>query len=179
MHHRSSSIGSLALAALLPVVACGGRPAGTSGTSAQAGSGAAPSDQALLQSKDVPAGLDLVLSNGKAGPPAFDRAKLAPAKALSDAEAGALLGRLKPIASEPTDQQAFALRPRSQPPPRTGQTIKSSFPPPAASQLPPPAIASGGELRVLRYIPEGNVPLAPELTVTFSQPMIAVTSQAD
>jgi alpha-2-macroglobulin len=32
---------------------------------------------------------------------------------------------------------------------------------------------------VLRYMPEGQVPLAPELSVTFSQPMVAVTSQGD
>ncbi|HEY6173707.1 MAG TPA: hypothetical protein VIX73_04650, partial [Kofleriaceae bacterium] len=83
MRQRSSSISSLALAVLLPVVSCGGR---STTTSAPAGSGAPPSDQALVQTKDAPAGLDLALSNGKAGPPAFDRAKLAPAKPLSDAE---------------------------------------------------------------------------------------------
>jgi hypothetical protein len=38
---------------------------------------------------------------------------------------------------------------------------------------------AGKDLRVLRYMPEGKVPLAPELSVTFSQPMIAVTSQSD
>ena len=32
---------------------------------------------------------------------------------------------------------------------------------------------------MLRWMPEGAVPLAPELSVTFSQPMVAVTSQGD
>ena len=32
-------------------------------------------------------------------------------------------------------------------------------------------------LEVIRFSPEGEVPLAPELSITFSQPMVAVTSQ--
>ena len=32
---------------------------------------------------------------------------------------------------------------------------------------------------LLRYAPQGNVPLAPQVSVTFSQPMVAVTSLAD
>src|SRR5205085_3112338 len=36
-----------------------------------------------------------------------------------------------------------------------------------------------GPLEVVRYSPEGDVPLAPNLSVTFSQPMVAVTSQED
>src|SRR5690349_17766392 len=130
MLDRLSSFRSLALAALLPVMACGSRSGGTS-ASAPAGSGAAPADQALSQTKDAPPGLELAVSSGKAGPPAFDRANLAPAKRLSEADVHALLGRLQPIAADAADQQAFALRAKSQPPPRTGQTIKSSFPPPA------------------------------------------------
>src|SRR2546423_416729 len=97
MLDRLSLFRSLALAALFPVVACGSR---SSGTSAPAGSGAMPADQALIQSKDVPPGLEIAVSNGKAGPPAFDRAKLAPARRLSDADATALLGRMQPIATD-------------------------------------------------------------------------------
>src|ERR1051325_7377583 len=98
MRQRSSLFGSLALAALLPLVSGGSR---SGSTSAPAGSGAALSDQPLIQSKDLPAGLDLALSNGKAGPPAFDRAKIAPAKPLSDAQAGALPGAPKPTPTKP------------------------------------------------------------------------------
>src|SRR5262249_24500326 len=78
-----------------------------------------------------------------------------------------------------TDQQDFALRPASQPPPRTGETIKATFPPPPSSLLPPKPNDTGKQLSVLRYMPEGQVPLAPELSITFSQPMIPVTSQDD
>jgi uncharacterized protein YfaS (alpha-2-macroglobulin family) len=181
MPDRSSSTRRLAPAALAlgilgALAACGGRGAGTS---APAGSGAAPPEHALVQAQDAPAGLDLRVSSGKAGPPAVDHAQLAPARPLPDAEASALLARMTPIATEPGDAQSFALRGRSQPPPRTGQTIQAAFPPPASSGLPPPTGEAGGELRVVRTMPEGSVPLAPELSVTFSQPMVAVTSQTD
>ena len=161
---------------LLPFVAtsCGGRTKG--GTTAQP---SPLSDLVLVQSKDLPAGLDLRLSEGRQGAPAFDRANLAPARKLSDAEAQALLARTKPIAADPVDKQAFALRDRSQPPPRTGQTIKGTFPPPASTLLPPASNDAGKDLTVLRFMPEGQVPYAPELSVTFGQPMIAVTSQDD
>ncbi|HWO23504.1 MAG TPA: alpha-2-macroglobulin family protein, partial [Kofleriaceae bacterium] len=176
-------IAALTLVPLVPLVplallSCGGnKPA--SGTKAGAGSASPLSDQVLVQTKDLPPGLDLRVSEGKAGPPAFDRAKLAPAKKLGDADAQALLSRARPLQRDPDDQQAFALRPGSQPAPRTGQTIKGAFPPPASSLLPPAAADAGKELRVVRWMPEGPVPLAPELSVTFSQPMIAVTSQTD
>ncbi|MBL0213786.1 MAG: Ig-like domain-containing protein [Myxococcales bacterium] len=166
----------VALATLLPfvVTSCGGRP--KSGTTGQP---SPLSDQVLVQSKDQPPGLDLRVSEGKQGAAAFDRANLAPAKKLTEAEAQGLLSRTKPITTDPADKQAFALREKSQPPPRTGQTVKGTFPPPASSLLPPAASDAGKDLTVLRYMPEGQVPLAPELSITFSQPMIAVTSQDD
>ncbi|MGE0550897.1 MAG: DUF6049 family protein [Kofleriaceae bacterium] len=159
----------------LVTTSCGGSG---SQTQAKLGSGSM-SDQVLVQIKDLPPGLDLRLSNGTEGPAAFDRAKLAPATKLGAPESDALLARTKPLAADPQDKQNFALRPGSQPAPRTGQTIKSSFPAPASSLLPPKANDAGQDLRVSRWMPEGEVPLAPELSVTFSQAMIAVTSQGD
>ncbi|MBS1124955.1 MAG: hypothetical protein H6Q90_7183, partial [Deltaproteobacteria bacterium] len=132
-----------------------------------------------VQLKDAPPGLDLRVSDGKAGPPAFDRAKLVPASKLAPGAVTAVLARAKPIEADAADQQVFALRQRSQPPPRTGQTVTGTFPPAPSSLLPPKASDAGKDLKVLRWMPEGKVPLAPELSVTFSQPMVAVTSQAD
>ncbi len=75
------------------------------------------------------------------------------------------------------------------PRPRTGKTIQQPFPAnlgPTASISPfsfgaPRRPGSGGEtnqpLKVLRFQPEGDVPLAPNLSVTFSEPMVPVTSQ--
>jgi hypothetical protein len=137
------------------------------------------SDQVLVQTKDLPPGLDLTLTEGTQGPPSMDRSTLAPATKLSAADVQALLARARPITADPADKQDFALRPGSKPAPRTGKVIKAAFPAPPSSLLPPAASDAGKPLEVLRYMPEGAVPLAPELSVTFSQPMIAVTSQTD
>ncbi len=152
---------------------------GTTPAGAPLGAASPLSDQVLVQTKDLPPGLDLRVSSGKQGAPAYDHAKLAPATKLSDAEAQQLLSRAKPLQADAADQQAFALRSKSQPPPRTGQTIKGAFPPPPSTLLPPAATDTSKDLRVLRWMPEGSVPVAPELSITFSQPMIAVTSQED
>jgi len=179
VYSSSRRITAITLAALLTTT-CGGKttqPTPPSG--GQIGTSSPISDRALVQLEDAPPGLDLHLSEGRSGPPAFDHAKLAPAKRLSATESNALFGRARPIQVDKDDQQAFALRPRSQPVPRTGQVIKGQFPPPPSSLLPPPASDAGKDLRVLRWMPEGQVKLAPELSVTFSQPMVAVTSQSD
>jgi uncharacterized protein YfaS (alpha-2-macroglobulin family) len=88
-----------------------------------------------------------------------------------------LLRRLPPIKVEGDDEKDFALRDRSLPPPRTGQTISESFPP--ASGAGQSEQVASGPLEVLRFSPEGDVPIAPHLSVTFSQPMVAVTSNDD
>jgi alpha-2-macroglobulin len=161
------------LALVLLAVSCGGEKKPSS--SGQAPVAPKAADQ------DIPEGLDLRLSDGKQGAPAYDRSKLASATKLADADVEALLARAAPLQAEAGDQKHFALRPASQPLPRTGETIKTSFPPPASSLLPPSptADAHGKDVTVLRWMPEGEVPVAPNLSVTFSQPMVAVTSQDD
>ena len=79
---------SLAALTLLSFVvsSCGGRK-GTNAPGSALGGASPLSDQVLVQSKDLPEGLDMRVSSGRQGPPAFDRAKLAPAKKLPDAEA--------------------------------------------------------------------------------------------
>src|SRR5262245_39518899 len=96
---------------------------------------------------------------------------------LSDEATQNLLKRLPPIKVEGDDEKDFALRDRSLPAPRTGQTISETFPP-AGGANQPEQVASG-PLEVLRVLPEGDVPIAPHLSVTFSQPMVAVTSNED
>ena len=169
MTTRSTFTSGMVFAAAMVIASCGGKR-----TTTEDGPSAMPKAQ-----NDLRPGLDLRLSNGKAGAPAYDRSKVAAATKLADADVTAVLARTKPLVADPADQQAFAIRPNSQPAPRTGTTVTTTFPAPAKALLPPSPIDSGKELRVLRYMPEGKVPLAPELTVTFSQPMVAVTSQDD
>ncbi|MGC8782069.1 MAG: Ig-like domain-containing protein, partial [Anaerolineae bacterium] len=88
------------------------------------------------------------------------------------------LGRLPTLAPAAEDQQPFALRPGSLPAPRPGKTIELPFPPPTAP-APAPDAGTAGPLEVLRYQPDGAVPLAPYLSVTFNQPMVALTGLSD
>lgn len=122
-------------------------------------------------------GLSFHLSEGSEPKGRQTETKVAPAVKLSDAEAQNVLKRLPEVKAEAVDEQEFALRDRSLPPPRTGKTIKASFP--QAEQLSRPDEGKAGPLEVLRFAPEGDVPLAPQLSVTFSQPMVAVSSQAE
>ncbi len=129
------------------------------------------------QGGDVKTGLQLRLSEGTPVAQSEPVTSTVPAARLSDDDAQNVLKRLRPLKTEPTDEQEFALRDRSLPPPRTGKTITDSFPP--AEKLDVPDIVAAGPLEVLRYSPEGDVPLVPQLSVTFSQPMVAVTSHQD
>src|SRR5262249_14029244 len=70
-------------------------------------------------------GLKLRLREGKDESKQAKRPQTAapPAEPISDEAANNLLKRLPPIKSEPDDTKEFALRDRSLPAPRTGQTI--------------------------------------------------------
>jgi uncharacterized protein YfaS (alpha-2-macroglobulin family) len=129
--------------------------------------------------KDEKRGLQFRLSEGAEQSERPETGNVGQAAPLSESEAQNVLRRVPPIKSEATDEQDFALRERSLPPPRTGETIKASFPPPVPTSLPDQAATASGPLEVLRFSPEGEVPLAPQLSVTFSQPMIALSSQAE
>jgi hypothetical protein len=109
------------------------------------------------------------------------RPAVAPARAsrggsvpLSSADAARILARVPPIAAEPTDVQALLPTATTAPPPRAGRTIVVPFAPRAASR--PPSTAAPGPLRVLRIAPEGDVPVASGVAITFSQPMVPIGS---
>ncbi|MBK7070948.1 MAG: Ig-like domain-containing protein [Myxococcales bacterium] len=176
--HRSPALRGVALATLLAFLASCGPRAGSKPPGG-GGSGVVTPGRALTLDSSKP-GLTMRLSDGKAGAPAADRSTLPPTQPITDAAAKAILDRVSPIGAKPDDTQAFALRDRSQPPPRTGKTIKGTFPVPNPQAGPPPATNDAGKpLTILRWAPEGDVPLAPQLQLTFSQPMVAVTSQDD
>ncbi|HXB55808.1 MAG TPA: alpha-2-macroglobulin family protein [Vicinamibacteria bacterium] len=105
------------------------------------------------------------------------RTAVAPATLLDAQDTQKVLDRLPPLTEEAGEAVEFALREKSLPPPRTGRTVREAFPP--LSTAPSPDPAEAGPLRVLRRAPEGEVPLAPHLSLTFSQPMVAVTSQGE
>ena len=123
-----------------------------------------------------PTGLPIAISEGAEQPPAQAQVAQATAEPLTGAQMQAVLNRLPPLPAPPGDAQDFALPSASLPPPRPGQTIDIPFPPPTA--VPPPVVAANA-VEVLRFAPEGDVPLAPNLSVTFNQPMVALTGLGD
>src|ERR1700741_453107 len=128
------------------------------------------------QAEDTPVGLQFRVTETTAQPES-PKTKTSPITTrLSNLQVANILRRLSPLRMDRDDQQPFAFRERSLPPPLTGQTINVAFP--ATENIAAPE-TSVGPLRVLRYSPEGDVPLAPNLSVTFSQPMIAVSSQEE
>ena len=128
-----------------------------------------------LSLKDIPNGLKFSLSEGVEG--AENRAVTPPAETdpLSDGETEGLLKRLPDLVTEEGDKTDFAKREGSLAAPKTGKKIPVKFP--SDESLRPPVGADSRDLNVLRFSPEGEVSLAPDLSVSFSHPMVSVTSQ--
>jgi hypothetical protein len=126
---------------------------------------------------DKEEGLRFRLSEAPEQPEARPASKVANATLLSDAETQTILNRLPAIKTDPSDEAEFALREKSLPPPRSGANVLQPFP--APNEMAPPDQKATGPLEVVRYSPEGDVPIAPNLSVTFSQPMVAVSSQEE
>lgn len=91
---------------------------------------------------------------------------------LTQEEIEDLLSRLPNLPQIKDLQSEFRIPPEVLPPPRPGETIQQPFP-----YEPEPAEISEviqGPLEVLRYSPEGEIPMAPFISVTFNQPMVAL-----
>src|SRR6185312_13117101 len=111
------------------------------------------------ETTDQDEGLQFRLSEGQEQPEARPATSIAPATLLSNAETEAVLKRLPQIKTESSDEKEFAWRERSLAPPRTGITVMQPFP--AANEVAGPGPTSAGQLEVIRYSPEGDVPIAP------------------
>ncbi|MGD9562291.1 MAG: alpha-2-macroglobulin family protein [Pyrinomonadaceae bacterium] len=128
--------------------------------------------------KDIPPGLKFRLSEGSQGSETRTVQSPATAEPISRDQSSALLQRLPAIKSDPNDQAEFAKRIGTLPAPKAGDRIPVKFPADSDRAL-PTTNGSNASLEVLRFSPEGEVPLAPDLSITFSQPMVAVTSQQE
>jgi alpha-2-macroglobulin len=127
--------------------------------------------------ENLPARLTLHLSEGQAQPQTAAPLPLATGQPLPQADLERLLERLPILTPEPQDVSEFNLAPGPIPPPRPGQTIQQPFPP--AVQPAPTEAVESGPLKVLRYAPEGEIPIAPFINITFNQPMVALDTLGD
>ena len=122
-------------------------------------------------------GLQVDLSPGVAEPQEAEPLQVESGEPLTADEIERILARLPDLTVETGDQVVFNLPEEPLPPPRTGETIEEPFPPPPAPITPDPVAA--GPLEVLRFAPEGEIPLAPFVNVTFNQPMVPVGTLED
>ncbi|HEX2076982.1 MAG TPA: alpha-2-macroglobulin family protein [Longimicrobium sp.] len=106
-----------------------------------------------------------------------ERQPVAPSTLLAAADAARILDRLRPLAAAPTAADSFAFPARTLPAPRTGRVLLAGFPRPDTA--PPPRPTGPREpapLAVVRAGPRGEVEVGAEVTVTFSQPMVPLSS---
>ena len=126
---------------------------------------------------DEDTGLQVDLSPGGSQPQETGPLPLETGEPLTPVEVEQVLARLPDLTVETSDQVDFNLPEEPLPPPRTGETIEEPFPPPPVPvSLDPVAV---GPLEVLRFSPEGEIPLAPFVNVTFNQPMVPIGTLSD
>ncbi len=128
--------------------------------------------------ENVPNGLSFRLSEGEEGAENRTKQNAANAENLSEGETSNLLKRIPEIKTDTNDQTDFSKRAGTLPPPKTGTKVPVKFPS-DEDQRGTPKVNLGETLEVLRFSPEGEISLAPDLSVTFSEPMVAVTSQEE
>ena len=128
--------------------------------------------------KDTPEGLKFRLSEGVEGAETREKQQLAATDPLSESDSNSLLKRIPEIKPAVDDKTDFAKRIGTLPATKTGNKNPVKFP--SDEQRGTPKLDTTGQtLEVVRFSPEGEIPLAPDLSVTFSQPMVAVTSQEE
>ncbi|MCJ7535814.1 MAG: hypothetical protein MUO57_09810, partial [Anaerolineales bacterium] len=126
---------------------------------------------------DESSGLQVSLSAGQAQPQEAEPIPLATSEPLTEDEVEQILVRLPSLIVDSSDQVDFNLPQDSLPPPRTGETIEEPFPPAEVTGI--PTSVPAGPLEVVRFAPEGEIPLAPFVNVTFNQPMVPLGSLDD
>ncbi len=136
---------------------------------------------------DRPLGLELSDAVAQPVDPAREELARPEATPLTADETARLLARLPAeVTPAPLAPEGFALRDASLPPPRTGRTITEPFPPSPEDGAPArPAAgtattngAAPSPLQVARFTPDGEVVIAPGVSITFSKPMVALDSVA-
>jgi hypothetical protein len=121
--------------------------------------------------------ISIELSDGQSQPQTVESLPLSTGEPLSAEEIELILSRLPALTSAPDEQTEFNLPQEVLPPPRPGNTIQESFPPLETEST--PGVIDAGPLQVLRFAPEGEIPIAPFVSVTFNQPMVPLGTLND
>ena len=184
---RNSGRLAIAVSAALIVAACSGGDNGGGGSSPPTtgatpivvnppagGAGDVPvnNDGAVGPDGRVGGATEVGLRLSEGTPTPAGPVTVADGTPLTDAEVAAILDRLPEWDVPVGDQVDFRLPTQTLPPPIVGDTIDEPFPPPTDAG--PPPTPTDLPLEVVRYQPEGEVRLAPFLSVTFNQPMVPI-----
>jgi len=121
--------------------------------------------------------MSIRLSEGQAQPQTAAIRPVATGEPLTAEELEQILARLPSMPAVPGDQVDFKLPTELLPPPRPGQTLQEQFP--VLETAPTPDVGEAGPLKVLRFAPEGEIPIAPFVSVTFNQPMVPLGTLED
>ena len=116
----------------------------------------------------------VTLTAGHPSAAAADAVTVAKGDKLDPKAIDAVVKRLPRFKSD-GGAEPFKRPPQSLPRPRVGATITKPF---GGAPKPAPTPTEIGPLRVLRYQPVGDVDIAPDLSVTFSQPMVPLATLA-
>ncbi|MCK6506298.1 hypothetical protein L6R53_23480 [Myxococcota bacterium] len=171
---RRLALAAAGLALALSSSSCGERDAAST-SQAPASSPTSGSRTVDFEPSPIDPGLRIELSDASPAGDAYVRPPTAAATPASAEQVAALLSRLPPLPDEALGQAEFNRRAESRPAPRPGVEVAVPFLV-GTVEGDAPAVQSG-PLTVLRASPEGEVPMAPHLSITFDQPMVALTSQ--
>jgi len=147
-------------------------PMGQGGTSAETGAAVTPESEGDEEEPDF----TITLSDGQAQPEQAQPLPVAAGEPLPEEEVARILARLPALTAEAEDILDFRLPDEVLPPPRAGETIPETFPPVEELES---EVIEAGPLEVLRYAPEGAVPIAPFVNITFNQPMVPLATIED
>ena len=174
----------LAVVVGLLAASCDDGGASPSSTTSPSGDSLVPDDTSV-PGTDVPGGDDpsgeaprtfgLRLSEGEAPEAVPDETSVVTGTELTPEQIAAITARLPEWVDDGSGAEPFNWPIESQPPPRTGATVQVAFPADTTADAP---VVPVGALQVLRAQPEGDVPIAPYLSITFDQPMVPVGTVA-
>ncbi len=117
------------------------------------------------------------LSEGQAQSQTPVPVPMATYESLSPQEIETIFARLPVLPVSPGEQTEFNYPVELLPPPRPGTTVQEQFPPYEVS--PTPEVGPVEPLKVLRFAPEGEIPLAPFVSITFNQSMVPLGTLSD
>ncbi len=124
-----------------------------------------------------PKGLQFSITEGSKTPEKRIEVKPTKAENLDESSTNDIFRRLPEMRAETIEKASFNIRPDSIKPPKTGNIIEQKFPADETLSAPDVSNSAPQSLEIERFSPSGNVPIVADFSVTFSQPMIAVSTQ--